>query len=143
MTTAKEVLVPLVTLAVLVCAIFFVIGMVTKAIYRIRETMIPLVSTEIIHVEQDSSNILTLSCHKSVSKEEFDVFFQLASGKEILLYDSEGNCHEYWFPCSFSEKRKQSYKIVTTSEGKDLLTLTIISHNRIIHRYLDINISEK
>ena len=74
MTTAKEVLVPLVTLAVLVCAIFFVIGMVTKAIYRIRETMIPRVSTEIIHVEQDSSNILTLSCHKSVSKEEFDVF---------------------------------------------------------------------
>ena len=105
--------------------------------------MIPRVSTEIIHVEQDSSNILTLSCHKSVSKEEFDVFFQLASGKEILLYDSDGNCYEYWFPCSFSEKRKQSYKIVTTSEGKDLLTLTIISHNRIIHRYLDINISEK
>ena len=131
MTTAKEVLVPLVTLAVLVCAIFFVIGMITKAIYRIRETMIPLVSTEIIHVEQDSSNILTLSCHKSVSKEEFE--------KKIQA----GEFYEYWFPCSFSEKRKQSYKIVTTSEGKDLLTLTIISHNRIIHRYLDINISEK
>lgn len=143
MTTAKEAFFSLLTLIVLICAIFFMFGMVTKAISKFRDATTTLVRADIIHIEQDSSNVLTLSCHKAVSQEEFDVFFKLASGKEILLYDSDGNCHEYWFPCSFSEKRKQHYKIVTTSEGKDLLTLTIISHNRIIHKYLDINISEK
>ena len=143
MTTEKEAIFSLLTLIVLICAICIVIGMVTKSIYRIKDLTIQPIRTDITHIEPDGSNILTLSCHKSVLKEEFDVFFQLASGNKILLYDSDGNIHKYWLPCSFSEKRKQSYKIETTGKGKDLLTLTIISNNRIIHKYLDIDISEK
>ena len=101
------------------------------------------VTTETIHIELEGSNTLTITGNLSEIDETFDVFYELASGNPINLFDSEYHRYEYWFPYTVSKESKQSYRIVTASQGKDLLTLTIIGRKNIIRRYLEIDFSRQ
>ena len=101
------------------------------------------VSTEITYIAPRGTTLLSISGDIDEPDETFDVFFELSSGNDINLYDSEGHRYEYWFPCIISKEPRQSYRIVTPSEDKDLLTLTIIGRNQVIRRYLEIDFSRE
>ena len=127
---------------------FIAIGIVVTIFIKMKQTFSSYFSksratTEIIHIQLEGSNILTITGNHSEMDETFDVFYELASGNEINLFDSECNRYDYWFPYTVSKEPKQSYKIVTTSQGKDLLTLTIIGRSKIIRRYLEIDFSRQ
>ena len=47
------------------------------------------VTTETIHIELEGSNTLTITGNLSEIDETFDVFYELASGNPINLFDSE------------------------------------------------------
>ena len=100
------------------------------------------VSTEITYIAPRGTTLLSIYGDIAEPDEVFDVFFELSSGNDINMYDSEGKRYEYWFPCIISKEHKHAYRIVTASPGKDLLTLTIIGRNQIIRRYLEIDFSE-
>ena len=101
------------------------------------------VSTEITYIAPRGTTLLSISGDIAEPDETFDVFFELSSGNDINLYDSEGNRYEYWFPYIISQKPNQTYRIVTSSQDKDLLTLTIISRSQVIRRYLEIDFSRE
>ena len=103
----------------------------------------PTLSTEIIYIAPQGSTLLSISGDIAKPDETLDVFFELSSGNDINMYDSKGNKYEYWFPCIISKEPRQSYRIVTPSEGKDLLTLTIIGRKQVIRRYLEIDFSRE
>ena len=103
----------------------------------------PTVSTEITYIAPHGSTLLSISGDIAEPDETFDVFFELSSGNDINMYDSSGNRYEYWFPCVISKEPRQTYRIVTSSEDKDLLTLTIIGRNQVIRRYLEIDFSKE
>ena len=99
------------------------------------------VSTEITYIAPRGTTLLSISGDIAEPDETFDVFFELSSGNDINLYDSEGHRYGYWFPCIISQKPNQTYRIVTSSQDKDLLTLTIIGRSQVIRRYLEIDFS--
>ena len=99
------------------------------------------VSTEITYIAPRGTTLLSIYGDIAEPDEVFDVFFELSSGNDINMYDSEGKRYEYWFPCIISQKPNQTYRIVTSSQDKDLLTLTIISRSQVIRRYLEIDFS--
>ena len=99
------------------------------------------VSTEITYIAPRGTTLLSISGDIAEPDETFDVFFELSSGNDINLYDSEGNRYEYWFPYIISQKPNQTYRIVTSSQDKDLLTLTIIGRSQVIRWYLEIDFS--
>ena len=101
------------------------------------------VSTEITYIAPRGTTLLSISGNIAEPDEIFDVFFELSSGNEINLYDSEGKRFEYWFPCIISQKPSQTYRIVTSSQDKDLLTLTIIGRSQVIRRYLEVDFSRE
>ena len=101
------------------------------------------VSTEITYIAPRGTTILSIYGDIAEPDETFDVFFELSSGNDINLYDSTGKKYEYWFPCIISQKPNQTYRIVTSSQDKDLLTLTIISRSQVIRRYLEIDFSRE
>ena len=101
------------------------------------------VSAEITYIAPRGTTLLSISADTAEPDETLDVFFELSSGSDINLYDSTGNRYEYWFPCVISKEPRQTYRIATSSEGKDLLTLTIIGRNQVIRRYLEIDFSKE
>ena len=101
------------------------------------------VSTEITYIAPRGTTLLLISGDTAEPDETLDVFFELSSGNDINMYDSSGNRYEYWFPCVISKEPRQTYRIVTSSEDKDLLTLTIIGRNQVIRRYLEIDFSKE
>ena len=101
------------------------------------------VSTEITYIAPRGTTLLSIYGDIAEPDEVFDVFFELSSGNDINLYDSTGKKYEYWFPCIISQKPNQTYRIVTSSQDKDLLTLTIISRSQVIRRYLEIDFSRE
>ena len=101
------------------------------------------VSTEITYIAPRGTTLLSISGDIAEPDEIFDVFFELSSGNDINLYDSEGKRYEYWFPCIISKKPNQTYRIVTSSQDKDLLTLTIIGRSQVIRRYLEVDFSRE
>ena len=101
------------------------------------------VSTEITYIAPRGTTLLSISGDIAEPDETFDVFFELSSGNDINLYDSEGHRYEYWFPWIISQKSNQTYRIVTSSQDKDLLTLTIIGRSQVIRRYLEIDFSRE
>ena len=101
------------------------------------------VSAEITYIAPRGTTLLSISADTAEPDETLDVFFELSSGSDINLYDSAGNRYEYWFPCVISKEPKQTYRIATSSDGKDLLTLTLIGRNRVIRRYLEIDFSKE
>lgn len=101
------------------------------------------VSTEITYIAPRGTTLLSIYGDIAEPDEVFDVFFELSSGNDINMYDSEGKRYEYWFPCIISQKPNQTYRIVTSSQDKDLLTLTIISRSQVIRRYLEIDFSRE
>ena len=101
------------------------------------------VSTEITYIAPRGTTLLSIYGDIAEPDETFDVFFELSSGNDINLYDSTGKKYEYWFPCIISQKPNQTYRIVTSSQDKDLLTLTIISRSQVIRRYLEIDFSRE
>ena len=134
-------------LAALIVSIIVIVIMVTIFI-NMKQTFRTFfskseVTTETIHIELEGSNTLTITGNLSEIDETFDVFYELASGNPINLFDSEYHRYEYWFPYTVSKESKQSYRIVTASQGKDLLTLTLIGRKNIIRRYLEIDFSRQ
>ena len=103
----------------------------------------PTVSTEITYIAPHGSTLLSISGDMAEPDETFDVFFELTSGYDINLYDSAGNKYEYWFPCIIYKEPRQTYRIVTSSQDKDLLTLTIIGRCQVIRRYLEVDFSRE
>ena len=101
------------------------------------------VSTEITYIAPRGTTLLSISGDIAEPDETFDVFFELSSGNDINLYDSEGHRYEYWFPWIISQKSNQTYRIVTSSQDKDLLTLTIIGRKQVIRRYLEVDFSKE
>ena len=101
------------------------------------------ISTEITYIAPRGTTLLSIYGDIAEPDETFDVFFELSSGNDINLYDSTGKKYEYWFPCIISQKPNQTYRIVTSSQDKDLLTLTIISRSQVIRRYLEIDFSRE
>ena len=101
------------------------------------------VSTEITYIAPRGTTLLSIYGDIAEPDEVFDVFFELSSGNDINMYDSEGKRYEYWFPCIISQKPNQTYRIVTSSQDKDLLTLTIISRSQVIRRSLEIDFSRE
>ena len=101
------------------------------------------VSTEITYIAPRGTTLLSISGDIAEPDEIFDVFFELSSGNDINLYDSEGKRFEYWFPCIISKKPSQTYRIVSSSQDKDLLTLTIIGRSQVIRRYLEVDFSRE
>ena len=101
------------------------------------------ISTEITYIAPRGTTLLSIYGDIAEPDETFDVFFELSSGNDINLYDSIGKKYEYWFPCIISQKPNQTYRIVTSSQDKDLLTLTIISRSQVIRRYLEIDFSRE
>ena len=101
------------------------------------------VTTETIHIELEGSNTLTITGNLAEIDETFDVFYELASGNPINLFDSEYHRYEYWFPCIIYKEPRQTYRIVTSSQDKDLLTLTIIGRCQVIRRYLEVDFSRE
>lgn len=101
------------------------------------------VSTEITYIAPRGTTLLSIYGDIAEPDEVFDVFFELSSGNDINMYDSEGKRYEYWFPCIISQKPNQTYRIVTSSQDKDLLTLTIIGRKYVIRRYLEIDFSRE
>ena len=101
------------------------------------------VSTEITYIAPRGTTLLSIYGDIAEPDEVFDVFFELSSGNDINMYDSEGKRYEYWFPCIISQKPNQTYRIVTSSQDKDLLTLTIIGRKQVIRRYLEIDFSRE
>ena len=101
------------------------------------------VSTEITYIAPRGTTLLSIYGDIAEPDEVFDVFFELSSGNDINMYDSTGKKYEYWFPCIISQKPNQTYRIVTSSQDKDLLTLTIISRSQVIRRYLEIDFSRE
>ena len=101
------------------------------------------ISTEITYIAPRGTTLLSIYGDIAEPDETFDVFFELSSGNDINMYDSEGKRYEYWFPCIISQKPNQTYRIVTSSQDKDLLTLTIISRSQVIRRYLEIDFSRE
>ena len=101
------------------------------------------VSTEITYIAPRGTTLLSIYGDIAEPDEVFDVFFELSSGNDINMYDSEGKRYEYWFPCIISQKPNQAYRIVTSSQDKDLLTLTIIGRSQVIRRYLEIDFSRE
>ena len=101
------------------------------------------ISTEITYIAPRGTTLLSIYGDIAEPDEVFDVFFELSSGNDINMYDSEGKRYEYWFPCIISQKPNQTYRIVTSSQDKDLLTLTIISRSQVIRRYLEIDFSRE
>ena len=101
------------------------------------------ISTEITSIAPRGTTLLSIYGDIAEPDETFDVFFELSSGNDINLYDSTGKKYEYWFPCIISQKPNQTYRIVTSSQDKDLLTLTIISRSQVIRRYLEIDFSRE
>ena len=99
------------------------------------------VSTEITYIAPRGTTLLSISGDIAEPDETFDVFFELSSGNDINLYDSEGHRYGYWFPCIISQKQNQTYRILTSIQDKDLLTLTIIGRSQVIRRYLEIDFS--
>ena len=102
-----------------------------------------IISTEITYIAPRGTTLLSIYGDIAEPDEVFDVFFELSSGNDINMYDSEGKRYEYWFPCIISQKPNQTYRIVTSSQDKDLLTLTIISRSQVIRRYLEIDFSRE
>ena len=101
------------------------------------------ISAEITYIAPRGTTLLSISADTAEPDEILDVFFELSSGSDINLYDSAGNRYEYWFPCVISKEPKHTYRIATSSDGKDLLTLTLIGRNRVIRRYLEIDFSKE
>ena len=101
------------------------------------------ISTEITYIAPRGTTLLSIYGDIAEPDEVFDVFFELSSGNDINMYDSTGKKYEYWFPCIISQKPNQTYRIVTSSQDKDLLTLTIISRSQVIRRYLEIDFSRE
>ena len=101
------------------------------------------ISTEITYIAPRGTTLLSIYGDIAEPDETFDVFFELSSGNDINLYDYTGKKYEYWFPCIISQKPNQTYRIVTSSQDKDLLTLTIISRSQVIRRYLEIDFSRE
>ena len=101
------------------------------------------ISTEITYIAPRGTTLLSIYGDIAEPDEVFDVFFELSSGNDINMYDSEGKRYEYWFPCIISQKPNQTYRIVTSSQDKDLLTLTIIGRKQVIRRYLEIDFSRE
>ena len=101
------------------------------------------ISTEITYIAPRGTTLLSIYGDIAEPDEVFDVFFELSSGNDINMYDSEGKRYEYWFPCIISQKPNQTYRIVTSSQDKDLLTLTIISRKQVIRRYLEVDFSKE
>ena len=101
------------------------------------------VSTEITYIAPRGTTLLSISGDIAEPDEIIDVFFELSSGNDINLYDSEGHRFEYWFPCMISKESRQTYRIVTSSQDKDLLTLTIIGRSQVIRRYLEVDFSKE
>ena len=140
----KETIIVLSTLTSPIIAIgivLFIIIEMKKFLRNIAST--PTVSTEITYIAPRGTTLLSISADTAEPDETLDVFFELSSGSDINLYDSTGNRYEYWFPCVISKEPKHTYRIATSSDGKDLLTLTIIGRNRVIRRYLEIDFSKE
>ena len=114
-----------------------------KKFFRNNISNTKTVSTEITYIAPRGTTLLSISGDIAEPDETFDVFFELSSGNDINLYDSEGHRYEYWFPWIISQKSNQTYRIVTSSQDKDLLTLTIIGRKQVIRRYLEVDFSKE
>ena len=121
--------------------VLFIIIEMKKFFRNIANTQ--TVSTEITYIAPRGTTLLSISCDKVEPNETFDVFFELASGNDINFYDSVGNRYEYWFPCIIYKEPRQTYRIVTSSQDKDLLTLTIIGRCQVIRRHLEVDFSRE
>ena len=134
----------MIALILMIIAIAIVLIIMIDMKKFLKNTVRPqTVSTEITYIAPRGTTLLSIYGDIAEPDETFDVFFELSSGNDINLYDSTGKKYEYWFPCIISQKPNQTYRIVTSSQDKDLLTLTIISRSQVIRRYLEIDFSRE
>ena len=134
----------MIALILMIVAIAIVLIIMIDMKKFLKNTVRPqTVSTEITYIAPRGTTLLSIYGDIAEPDEVFDVFFELSSGNDINMYDSEGKRYEYWFPCIISQKPNQTYRIVTSSQDKDLLTLTIISRSQVIRRYLEIDFSRE
>ena len=139
---------PIILLIALGLSLFLILNALDHMKKSLRNTNRNIVNTqtvsaEITYIAPRGTTLLSISADTAEPDETLDVFFELSSGSDINLYDSAGNRYEYWFPCVISKEPKQTYRIATSSDGKDLLTLTLIGRNRVIRRYLEIDFSKE
>ena len=144
----KETIIVLSTLTSPIIAIGIVLFIIIEMKKSLRNTNRNIVNTqtvsaEITYIAPRGTTLLSISADTAEPDETLDVFFELSSGSDINLYDSAGNRYEYWFPCVISKEPKHTYRIATSSDGKDLLTLTLIGRNRVIRRYLEIDFTRE
>ena len=139
---------PIILLIALGLSLFLILNALDHMKKSLRNTNRNIVNTqtvsaEITYIAPRGTTLLSISADTAEPDETLDVFFELSSGSDINLYDSTGNRYEYWFPCVISKEPKHTYRIATSSDSKDLLTLTIIGRNRVIRRYLEIDFSKE
>lgn len=66
---------------------------------------------------------------KTMKYGDYHMFFELADKSDIFLVDIEGNIHKNWITQSFTKAdRKHGYYLAGCPEGKNLLTVKIVSN---------------